>query len=199
MAKLTKEQLAQVQQYIETFPEEERDEKLKEVTAQFEQETPQCPFCLMSEGKIQTTKIYEDSNFLSVLEINPGNKGHTLLFPKRHVKSLSNLNEQETEAIIKIIKNLSQAVSKISEGVNVLISEGKAANQRFEHLVINLIPRSNEDSIKISWPSKQATEKELSDLKQRIIENIPKEKPKEIPLDTDKLKSEFNKHKKRLP
>lgn len=199
MAKLSKEQLAQIQQYIETFPEDEREEKLKEVTSQFEQETPQCPFCLMSEGKIQTTKIYEDSDFLAVLEINPGNKGHTLLFPKRHIKSFSDLNEQETETITKTLKNISIAVSRISEGVSIVISEGKAANQRFEHLVINFIPRTKEDSIQISWQSKKAEEKELNELRDKIIGNIPKERPKTIPIDTDKLKKEFLKSKKHEP
>src|SRR3989344_73698 len=102
MPKLTKEELKEIEEYIKSFPEEEREEKLKEITSKLSQES-QCPFCLMSEGKINTTKIYEDENFLAVLEINPANTGHTLLFPKRHIKSFSELNEQETEDIVRIL------------------------------------------------------------------------------------------------
>ena len=137
MSKLTKEQLAEVQEYIQSLPEEEREPKLKEIMSQFEEQTPQCPFCLMSEGKIQTTRVYEDGNFLAVLEINPVNKGHTILFTKRHIKSFGDFNDLEIENIGKVIKKLGVGVSKLGEGINIIGSEGKNSGQRFEHFTIN--------------------------------------------------------------
>src|SRR3989338_6617428 len=175
MPKLTKEQLEQIQEYIQSLPEEEREPKLKEIMSQFEQETPQCPFCLMSEGKIPTTKVYEDGEFLAVLEINPVNKGHTLLFTKRHIRLFAELNEQESENIGKIIK-------------------------KFDHFVINLIPRTKDDSMKISWQGKPSNESELAKMKEIIFEVMPKDKPKSIPINEDILKKEFYKLKnKRKP
>lgn len=199
MPKLTKEQLDQIQEYIQSLPEEEREPKLKEVMSQFDQPEgpPQCPFCLMSEGKIPTTKVYEDENFLGVLEINPANNGHTILFTKRHIKSFSELSTDESENIGKIIKKLSISLLSISEGLNILDSEGKASGQRFEHFVINLIPRLKEDSVKIGWQGKQSNEAELNKVRETIIQAIPKEKPKAVPVDEDKLKTEFYKLKKR--
>ncbi|MBS3152492.1 HIT family protein [Candidatus Woesearchaeota archaeon] len=200
MPKLTKEQLEQIQEYIQSLPEEEREPKLKEIMSQFEQETPQCPFCLMSEGKIPTTKVYEDGEFLAVLEINPVNKGHTLLFTKRHIRLFAELNEQESENIGKIIKKLAFALGTISEGINILDSEGKTAGQKFDHFVINLIPRTKDDSMKISWQGKPSNESELAKMKEIIFEVMPKDKPKSIPINEDILKKEFYKLKnKRKP
>ncbi|MBI2148214.1 HIT domain-containing protein [Candidatus Woesearchaeota archaeon] len=199
MPKLTKEQLEQIQEYIQSLPEEEREEKLKEVMAQFEQEAPQCPFCLMNESKIPTTKIYEDQNFLCVLEINPVNNGHMLLFTKRHIRLFAELNDEETETIGKIIKKLAFALSTISEGLNILDSEGKLAGQKFDHFVINIIPRSKDDAMKISWSGKQDNEEHLKKVKDILIESMPTEKPKAEPVDEDRLKKEFYKLKRRHP
>lgn len=201
MTKLTKEQLDQIQEYIQSLPEQEREPKLKEIMTQMENETPQCPFCLMSEGKIQTTKVYDDENFMAVLEINPVNKGHAILFTKRHIKSFLEFNEMETEVIGKIIKKLSSSISKLGEGVNILYSEGKASGQRFEHFTINFIPRTKDDSVKIGWQGKPANENELPKVRDLIIENIPIEKPKVVsqPIDEERLKKEFSKFKTRHP
>ncbi len=199
MPKLTKEQLEQIQEYIQSLPEEEREPKLKEVMSQFDQQEgpPQCPFCLMSENKIPTTRVYEDENFLGVLEINPANSGHTLLFTKRHIKSFSEFSDSECEHIGKIIKKLSTALLSNSEGLNIIDSEGKNSGQKFDHFVINLIPRFKDDSVKINWQGKQSNEGELNKVRETIIQSIPKEKPKPIPVDEDKLKTEFYKLKKR--
>ena len=199
MAKLTEQQLAQIQEYLKSLPEEERETKAKEIMSQFEEQEPQCPFCLMSEGKIKTTRLYEDENFIAVLEINPANKGHTIIFTKRHIKSYSQLNEQETESLTKIIKKISIALSMMAEGVNVLESEGKTAGQRFDHFTINIIPRTKDDQVKIIWQPQKSSESDLEKVKQEIIENIPKEKPKEVPVDEEKIKKHFTKIKKRLP
>ncbi len=198
MPKLTKEQLAQIQEYIQSLPEEEREEKLKEIMSQYEQEL-QCPFCLMSDNKIKITKIYEDENFMAVLEINPANDGHTILFPKRHIRSFHELNEQETETISKIIKKISHSLLQLSEGVTIVESEGKVTGQKFDHLVINLIPRIKKDSIDIEWKSKQTKPEDLEKMQQKILENYPVEKPKPQPVDEDNLKREFLKLKKRTP
>ena len=201
MPKLTQEQLKQIEDYIKTLPEQEREPKLREILAQLENDQPQqCPFCLMSENKIKTTKIYEDETFLGVLEINPANKGHTLLFTKRHIKSLSQSNDQETEEVMRIVKKLSTAISKIFEGINILVSEGQVSGQKFEHLVINLIPRMKEDQVTINWQPMQQKPEDLEKIKEQIVKNFPQvEKPKPQPVDEDEVKRSFSRLKKRLP
>ena len=198
MPKLTKEQLKQIEDYIKTLPEEEREEKLKEIMSQFDQET-QCPFCLMAENKIQAAKVYEDQDFLGVLEIKPANPGHVILFSKRHIKSLYDLSDFESENLIKIIKKFIFSLSKLSEGINTLISEGNLAGQKFDHLVVNMVPRSKKDSVNITWASFQSKPEDLEKIRQSIIENFPVEKTKSESIDESKIKREFIKLKKRLP
>lgn len=190
MPKLTKEQLAQIEEYVSTLPEDEREAKLNEVVKQFEEQPTQCPFCLMSEGKLKTTNVYSDSKYLAVLEINPVNPGHVLLFPKKHIKTFAELSGEEVEEICKIAKKLDFSLLGIYGGVNILISEGEVAGQKFTHLVVNIIPRVADDAVSISWRGKPVDEKVLNEVKDKIISGIPIEVKHKVEekIDVDDIK-----------
>jgi histidine triad (HIT) family protein len=203
MVNLSKEEMDQIQEYLKSFPENEREAKRNELMAKFENPAPQeCPFCLMSENKIPTQKVYENDNFLAVLEINPANVGHTLLIPKKHYKSIAELAQNELNDLMSIIKKLRIALSFISNSVTILVSEGLNSGNRFEHLIINLIPRTEKDSVKINWSKTKMDEKELNIIKEQIVRNIPRDKAPEQPkqnLDPEYLQKEFLKTRKKLP
>ncbi len=198
MPKITKEQLSQIEEYVKTLPENEREQKMKEILSQFE--NPQCPFCLMSEGKIETTKVYEDETFLAVLEIKPASPGHIILMTKKHINQLSKLSSEDLANIAKIIKKLSYSLSKTYGSFNILISEGENSGQRFDHITINLIPRFKEDNVTISWNPLKLEQKDLDKIKEKIIKNFPQaEKPKQVEVNKDYIEEEFTKLNKRLP
>ncbi len=44
-----------------------------------------CIFCQIVSGKLPSYKIYEDGEFIAILDIFPKTKGHTLVIPKQHV------------------------------------------------------------------------------------------------------------------
>jgi len=180
------DKILQIKEELSEFPEEEREEKLKEMLSTLspeelkELEQQQCIFCLIAQGKIKSIKVYEDSEFLAVLDINPANKGHVILFPKQHIQEIKNLDNY----IFHVAKLISIALKEISEGVNIHISEGQAAGQRINHISINIIPRYKEDKISFFWQPKKVAEEELLILKEkilnRIIELMPKPEKKEI-------------------
>src|SRR3989338_4298564 len=128
--KLSKEELEQIQEYLQTLPEDEREEKLNEILAKYDQ-APQCPFCLMVEGKIQTTKVYEDSNYLAVLEINPANPGHVILFPKKHILTFASLPVADVENLFKVSKVLAHSISTFADGISLFTEDGKITGKRF--------------------------------------------------------------------
>ncbi len=45
-----------------------------------------CIFCKIAKKETPSYTIYEDSDFLAFLDINPRNKGHTLVIPKLHYR-----------------------------------------------------------------------------------------------------------------
>jgi histidine triad (HIT) family protein len=43
-----------------------------------------CIFCKIIKGEIPAHKVYEDADFLALLDIRPLSPGHTLIIPKQH-------------------------------------------------------------------------------------------------------------------
>lgn len=48
--------------------------------------TETCIFCKIVAGTIPSHKVYEDTDFMAFLDINPRSPGHTLVIPKAHYR-----------------------------------------------------------------------------------------------------------------
>ncbi len=46
-----------------------------------------CIFCRIVAGELDSAKIWEDGEFLAILDLNPNVKGMTLVLPKKHYDS----------------------------------------------------------------------------------------------------------------
>ncbi|MEK6886973.1 MAG: HIT family protein [Nanoarchaeota archaeon] len=46
-----------------------------------------CIFCKIVEGKFDSAKIWENDDFMAILDVNPNTKGMTLVIPKKHYHS----------------------------------------------------------------------------------------------------------------
>ncbi len=202
MPQLSEEQINQIKKFVETFPEEEREAKLEEILSQLVEEDKkpqavQCPFCLMGEGKLKTQKVFEDERFLAVLEINPANPGHILVFPKKHLADLHALENSLVDFLL-LIHNLSSSLLKFNAGVNVLVSLGVLAGQKFPHLVVHILPRVEKDAVTLSWKGKPLSEQELNALREKIAAGLVKKEP-EKKVDPEKFKSRLIKPENRMP
>ncbi|HEY9480870.1 MAG TPA: HIT domain-containing protein [Candidatus Paceibacterota bacterium] len=45
-----------------------------------------CVFCKIIRGELPSHKVYEDSDFIGILTIDPRSPGHTLVIPKMHYR-----------------------------------------------------------------------------------------------------------------
>lgn len=46
----------------------------------------ECIFCSIVSGKIPANKVYEDAEYVAIMDIFPRTKGHTLVIPKTHYR-----------------------------------------------------------------------------------------------------------------
>ena len=121
-----------------------------------------CLFCKIVSGEIPCNKIYEDKNFLAFLDINPVNKGHTLVIPKKHSKNILDIEEETLKNLMVVVQKLSKQIKTAlkSDGINIIINNEPIAGQVIFHTHVHIIPRFDGDNIK-HWPSKKYTGKEL--------------------------------------
>ena len=70
-----------------------------------------CIFCKIVKGEIPSKKVYEDEEILAFEDINPMAPVHILVIPKKHIKSVNELEEEDNKLIGKIflvIKNIAK-------------------------------------------------------------------------------------------
>ena len=184
---LTPEKIEEIKMQLIGLEPEEQQKKLKELLSTLSEEEreqlvgkQQCPFCLMVEGKIQVNTVYEDEKVLAILDINPANKGHTLVFPKSHAKLFSELNESLAQHCFTVANKISNALVEglKAEGTNIFIANGNVAGQTAPHVLINVIPRFNGDNVNFGWNHKKVEENEMDKVLETIKSKIVKEKPK---------------------
>ena len=103
-----------------------------------------CIFCSIIEGKQPAHIIEENEHFLIILDIFPLRPGHTLVISKRHVTFIEELNNEERNTLIDLINKMSKKLkeSKLNvKATQILLNNGKEANQTIPHLHFHIIPR----------------------------------------------------------
>ena len=108
---------------------------------------PDCIFCKIVRGEIQTLKVYEDSLNLAFLDINPSSLGHTIIIPKKHYQKLEEMPEEEAKELFSVIFRLTKIILKSvgTTDCNIGINNGKFAGQEVSHLHFHIIPRFEGD------------------------------------------------------
>ena len=97
-----------------------------------------CIFCKIVKGEIESAKIWEDKEFLAILDIMPNTKGMTLVITKKHYDSYA---FDMPNRIYSRLMLASKKVAKILEkGLGVsrvaMVMEGMEVN----HVHIKLYP-----------------------------------------------------------
>lgn len=129
-----------------------------------------CVFCKIIDGTIPSYKVYEDDYVLAVLDISQATYGHTLVLPKKHVENILEADSETMNKVFEVVRILSSKIKKNlnCEGINILSNCGEAAGQTVMHLHIHIIPRYNNDSFNIDFPSNKLTSEEFSELLNKI-------------------------------
>ncbi len=104
---------------------------------------PECIFCKIVAGDIPSTKVFEDDQVLSFMDINPVGQGHLLIIPKNHYPTLFDIPEADLNAVYGTAKRIATALKGALDmpGLNLIQSNGRAASQIIDHFHLHLIPR----------------------------------------------------------
>lgn len=113
-----------------------------------------CIFCAIVEGKIPSTKVYEDADVMAFLDINPMHFGHTLVIPKKHSRNLLDLDAETGLKLFPVMQKIAQAVmtSLQADGVNILQNNEAASGQEVFHTHFHIIPRFASDGYRFGLP-----------------------------------------------
>ncbi len=113
-----------------------------------------CIFCKIVKGEIGSAKVWEDDEFLAILDVNPNTRGMTLVLSKEHYDSYAfDIPEDVYQKLMKASKKVAKILEK---GLNVkrvaMVMEGMGVN----HLHLKLYPlRGLSEEFKAIEPEKR--------------------------------------------
>jgi histidine triad (HIT) family protein len=120
-------------------------------------------FSKIIKGEIPSAKVFEDEDFLAILDIRPMIPGHTLLIPKKFFVNVFDAPEDVAAKIYPTLTKIANAMKTAlgCDGVNLIQNNGSAAGQEVFHAHVHIIPRFNDDGIHfhpthVSYESPQA-------------------------------------------
>ncbi|HWI08061.1 MAG TPA: HIT family protein [Solirubrobacteraceae bacterium] len=114
---------------------------------------PDCLFCKIVAGEIPATVIAEDERTVAFMDINPATRGHALVVPRAHARDVHEIDPDDLRAVATSAQRVAaRALDKLgAAGVNLLNSSGAAAWQTVFHFHLHVIPRYEDDPLKLPW------------------------------------------------
>lgn len=139
------------------------------------QEKADCLFCkIIKENK---DLIYQDENTAAFLDIFPVEKAHILVVPKNHSDTWIETSEEDISATNisahRIAKKLLTIFPNQIKGFNIIINNGREANQMVFHFHIHVIPKFNVDQgFQIKHVKNQYEIQHLEETRKLLQENL---------------------------
>ena len=114
---------------------------------------PDCIFCKIVAGEIPAQIVDENERTIAFMDINPATRGHVLVVPREHSQDLLEVDADDLAAVANMAQGLSRRIIDRldADGVNLLNSCRAAAWQTVFHFHVHVIPRYEDDPMKLPW------------------------------------------------
>ncbi len=123
-----------------------------------------CLFCRIIAGELPVAIVDEDERTLAFMDINPATRGHALVVPRRHGTDLYDTDPEDVAATALAAQRLAVRMRDRlgAAGVNVLNACRPAAWQSVFHYHLHVIPRYEDDPLRLPWVPAAGDEDEIA-------------------------------------
>lgn len=129
-----------------------------------------CLFCGIVSGETSATVVFQDETSVAFLDHRPLFPGHTLLVPRKHFETLSDLPTDLVGSFFLNVQLLARAVELAREAEGSFVAMNNRVSQSVPHLHVHIVPRRRKDGLKgFFWPrSKYESEAQLVEVQTSI-------------------------------
>ena len=115
-----------------------------------------CIFCDIVSGEIEAEVVFEDVVSLAFLDHRPLFPGHTLLVPREHHETLTDLPAPLITPLFSNAQLLAGAVQTAMEAEGTFVAMNNKISQSVPHLHVHIVPRRRKDGLRgFFWPRKR--------------------------------------------
>jgi histidine triad (HIT) family protein len=137
--------------------------------------TNDCLFCAIVADEVPTSIVYEADETLAFLDINPINEGHTLVVPKAHSDGLAGLRADTGGKMFQVGQEIAAALRATdvpTDGINLFLADGRVAGQEVFHVHLHVIPRTDDDDMRLNAPRDNPDRVELDNCATDIVSEL---------------------------
>jgi histidine triad (HIT) family protein len=129
-----------------------------------------CIFCGIVAGDLPAQIVDSDEHTVAFMDINPATRGHALVVPRTHTADLMEISDQDLERTMLAARRLAEKLDRTlsPDGFNVLNACRPAAWQTVFHYHLHVIPRYDDDPLKLPWIPRGAPEEEIAAIADQI-------------------------------
>ena len=123
-----------------------------------------CLFCGIVAGEVPAQIVDSDEHTVAFMDINPATRGHALVIPREHYADLGEIPDDELAACAQAARRLAERTRERlgADGVNLLNACGSSAWQTVFHFHIHVIPRYEDDPLRLPWVPGPGDEDEIA-------------------------------------
>ncbi len=109
-----------------------------------------CLFCKIATGEMSTDLVYEDDEFVAFRDINPQAPTHVLVIPRRHIATLNDLDQEDSDLAGKLMlaaKAIAAQEGIAEDGYRAVINCNAGGGQAVYHIHLHLL-----GGRQMTWP-----------------------------------------------
>jgi len=123
-----------------------------------------CPFCAIVRDPSLAVLLWEEDDVLAFMDQAPATEGHVLVIPKTHFVGITDMPSKLASQVMRVGQKIARALKKSAlrcEGINLLMSEGWAADQDILHAHLHVFCRYLGDGVRIEDEGVRAAVEDL--------------------------------------
>jgi len=112
-----------------------------------------CAFCNIIAGELPAQTIVDAGEGLAFLDTRPLFPGHTLVIPRAHIETLTDLPAAELPDYFGLVQRIARAVETGMGADGTFVAMNNKVSQSVPHLHTHVVPRRRKDGLRgFFWP-----------------------------------------------
>jgi histidine triad (HIT) family protein len=133
-----------------------------------------CLFCAILAGDVEAHFVFREPLIAGFLDSRPVFKGHTLVVPRAHVDTITELPPDLYAPLLNAAARVTAAIRSALGAQGTFVAINNTVSQSVPHLHMHVVPRTKGDGLRgFFWPrTKYDDEADAADYASRLWEAI---------------------------
>jgi histidine triad (HIT) family protein len=129
-----------------------------------------CVFCKIVAGEHPAHIVFKNEMALAFLDSRPLFKGHTLIVPREHIETLTDLPADLLGPFFGYAQRMAGAMESALGAAGSFVAMNNKISQSVPHLHVHVVPRNRKDGLRgFFWPrTKYDSDDEAADYADRL-------------------------------